>query len=205
MNLYFRLLIAYTQARLAPPRSTSFVSTRRFRVLPTDIDLYRHMNNGKYLQVMDVARLAWLEQVGALAVLKANGWGALLGGSHMHFRRALRMFQSYSVSTALIYWDERWYYLEHRFYGADGKLAAKGLVRAAFRGSAGWVSTLKAMALIDPKAAPPPMPDSVKKWIETDKILAEENSALASNGATPFRGDSMTSTPKRRERAASDA
>lgn len=173
MNLYFRLLVAYFQARFSPSKSTGFILNRRFRVLPSDIDLYGHMNNGKYLQVMDVARLAWLERVGALRVLYANGWTALLGGSQMRFRRALHMFKAYTVSTQLIYWDDRWYYLEHCFRDASGKLAAKGIVRAAFRNRQGWVSTRKAMALIDPEANCPPMPDTVRAWLEADAALSE--------------------------------
>lgn len=180
MNLYIRLAIAYIHARLASSKRTNFTLMRRFRVLPSDIDLYGHMNNGKYLQVMDVARLAWLERVGTLRVLHANDWTALLGGSQMHFRRALHMFRAYTVSTQLIYWDDRWYYLEHCFRDSDGKLAAKGLVRAAFRSRQGWVSTRKAMALIDPEASCPPMPDTVRAWLAADAALSGTNAgALA--------------------------
>lgn len=172
MNLYLRLLAAFVRASYLKQVPTNFESRCAFRVLPGDIDLYRHMNNGRYFQIMDVARFSWLIQVGAVAVLRRQRWGALLGGGQMRFRRALKLFQKYFVSTRLICWDDRWFYLEHRFTDARGREVACGVVKAAFRSRSGWVRTSEAMALIDPEAKSESMPDCIGAWIRSEEGVA---------------------------------
>ena len=40
------------------------VSRSRFRVWPTDLDILNHMNNGKYLSVMDIGRFDLMQRNG---------------------------------------------------------------------------------------------------------------------------------------------
>ena len=171
MNLYVRLLLSFLRAVSARRIKTSEVTVQSFRVWPTDIDLYRHMNNGRYFQIMDVARFSWLVRTGTVKVLTQQGWGALLGGSLMRFRLSLRAFQRYTVATRLICWDDRWYYLEHVFRDHRGRRVATGIVRAAFRSKSGWVSTRQAMAIIEPDAVSPAMPEEISAWLRTENAL----------------------------------
>ena len=57
MNLYWRMLLL--RLRWLRARRISIWDTARtpFRVVPTDLDLLRHMNNGKYLTLMDLGRM----------------------------------------------------------------------------------------------------------------------------------------------------
>ena len=168
MNLYFRLLLAFIQSRLTSRLRIQETGRREFVVLPTDIDLYGHMNNGRYFQVMDVARFSWLLRTGIVTVLRKNRWSALLGGGKIQFRRALSLFQRYTVSTRLLCWDERWYYLHHRFEDRAGRLVADGVVRAAFHSGKGWVRTADAMPQIDASAINAPMPAMVRDWLQSE-------------------------------------
>ena len=171
MNLYVRLLLSFLRAVSVRRIKTSDVAVQSFRVWPTDIDLYRHMNNGRYFQIMDVARFSWLVKTGTVKVLAQQGWGALLGGSLMRFRRSLKAFQRYTVATRLICWDDRWYYLEHVFRDHRGRRVATGIVRAAFRSKSGWVSTREAMGIIEPDAISPAMPEEISAWLRTESAL----------------------------------
>ena len=54
MNLYFRLLITILKALRAPRVTPGDTVELRLRMLPTDLDLNGHMNNGRYLTLVDL-------------------------------------------------------------------------------------------------------------------------------------------------------
>jgi acyl-CoA thioesterase FadM len=132
------------------------------------------MNNGRYFQIMDVARFGWLIRTGTVKVLSANKWSAFLGGGQMRFRKALKLLERFSVTTRLLSWDENWYFLEHRFHNAGGKLVAMGVVRAAFRGGKGWVKTSLSMPLIDGDRQPPPLGEGIQRWLDAEELLVRQ-------------------------------
>lgn len=66
MNLYFRLLRAYLYGLLGRGLQPTDAAESRFRVWFNDLDAFGHMNNGRYLQIMDVARTEWMTRVGVI-------------------------------------------------------------------------------------------------------------------------------------------
>lgn len=158
MNLYFRLLAQLLRSLWQPVITTRDETRQWFRVLPQDIDVFGHMNNGRYLQMMDIARTVWMRRCGALGVMRRQRWGAALGGGSIRFRRALKPFERYELTTRLIGWDSRWFYLEHGFLDRHGRCVAVGLSRAALRGRKGWVRTDDVMDLVDPGVTSPALP-----------------------------------------------
>lgn len=140
----------------------------RFRVLPHDIDLNRHLNNGRYLQIMDLNRLEWLLRARVLQVLVQQGWKPILGSTAIQFRRELKLWQTGIASTTLAGFDDRWVYLEHRIDTADGKPVAMGLARAGFRHRGGWVSVDRLRALLPIAVPDMALPDHVTAWQALD-------------------------------------
>jgi len=174
MNLYLRLLITLC---LAPRRRTMHYAAaceKSFRVWPHDLDLFGHMNNGRYLQIMDVARADWMLRTGVAALMWRNRWGGVLGGGFTRYRHALRPLATYRVRTRLRYWDHRWFYFEHRFIDGQGRSAAAGLSRAGLRGGGVWVDSADVVAALDPGAIPPPPPDYLEAWQRLDSDLFTE-------------------------------
>lgn len=158
MNLYFRLFIGLIFAAFRRSISVADSAQNTFRVLPTDIDLFGHMNNGRYLQIMDVARSCWMLRSGVIGVMAKNRWSAVLGGGTIRFRRALKPLESYRVTTRLICWDRRWFYLEHGFIDQRGNCIAVGMSRAALRHKGKWVPAQRMMDLVAPGLTSEPMP-----------------------------------------------
>lgn len=111
----------------------------RFRVLPHDIDVNLHLNNGRYLQLMDVNRLEWLLRTRVLPIILKNGWKPILGSTAIQFRRELRIWETGVISTRLVGWDDRWVYLEHRIDTTGGRPVALALAKAGFRCRGAWV------------------------------------------------------------------
>lgn len=101
------------------------------RVLPNDIDVLRHMNNGVYLSVMDLGRLDLLTRTGMLRGMTARGFYPVVASETISFRRSLQPRQRYTLETRIVGYDDRAVYVEQRFV-AGGEIYAVGFVRGRF-------------------------------------------------------------------------
>jgi len=175
MNLYLRLLTIWLSTAFRRRQHPFAPTVTRFRVRPWEIDLFGHMNNGRYLQIMDLARVDWMRRCGVADAALAHRWSALLGGQIIRFRRSLGPLEAYTVTTRLLGWDNRWFFIEHHFRTSKGRTAAVAISRAALRKSGGWVAPEKVAHAVIPGTPSPPLPAAVHRWIEADKLL--ENGA----------------------------
>lgn len=133
MSLIFRLLYVLLSGLMSKTR-TSIMDRHRltFRVLPNDLDTNMHMNNGRYLTIMDLGRTDALVRSGLIRNVISEQWMPVIAGVSMVYRRSLAPFERYQLETHLIGWDERWIYLEQTFLRRNGDLAARGYVKATF-------------------------------------------------------------------------
>jgi acyl-CoA thioesterase FadM len=133
MNLLFRMIAVIVSAWLK--RGTTRMKethTVVFRVLPNDLDTNMHMNNGRYLTLMDLGRVDMMLRAGLMAAILREKWMPVIAGVSMVYRRSLGPFERFTLHTRLIGWDERWVYMEQTFLNAKGELSARGFVKAAF-------------------------------------------------------------------------
>ncbi len=134
MNLYFRLvwlLLSFSfRPKLVPP---SGASTLNFRVWPHDLDTNLHMNNGRYLTLMDLGRIDLILRGGMWKIIAKNRWQPILSGAIIRYRRELKPFQSFMLQSRIVYWSDKNFVMEQVFLAKDavGKeiIAAKALVR----------------------------------------------------------------------------
>ncbi len=171
MNLYFRLLIVWLRNVACATRHYTQATRSRFRVLPHDLDAFGHMNNGRYLQIMDVARVEWMLQTGVARAIRRYRWSPLLGGGVIRYRHSLTLLQSYRVRTRLLGWDRRWFYLEHCFIDGNGRCVAAGVTRAGLRDSNGWVHANVVANLVYPGALSPAIPSHISEWLELEDAM----------------------------------
>lgn len=137
----------------------------RMHVWPNDIDLNMHMNNARYLSVMDFARTHLLARTRLLDHILRSRWQPLVGAVWMTYRRSLPLFSAFEISSRLVCWDERWFYIEQTFTGREG-LAAVGWVKGALRNARGGVDPQTVIAGVAPSVVSPPMPQSIATWNE---------------------------------------
>jgi len=135
------------------------------RVWPHDIDLNLHMNNGRYLSVMDYARTHLLARAGLLEHIVRSRWQPLVGAVWMTYRRSLPLFARFTIASRLVCWDERWFYIEQTFSSREG-LVAVGWVKGILRDAHGSVAPQSVLARVAPGIVSPPMPDAVATWNE---------------------------------------
>ncbi len=84
VNLYLRLLLMHLTARRRGRLGIWDTARTAFRVRPHDLDLFGHVNNGRYLTIMDVARLDLLVRSGLWSRIRARGWYPVVAGQNHH-------------------------------------------------------------------------------------------------------------------------
>nr|WP_194719747.1 acyl-CoA thioesterase [Cellulosimicrobium arenosum] len=151
--------------KAVPGRGVLDPSVTRLRVHPGDLDLYLHVNNGVYLQMMDVARSNFIADLGGFGPLKEAGWFPVVAASTVKYRRSLQLWDRFEITTRVLGWDERVVYLEQVFT-RQGDLCARGLLAGRFlaRGSGERVPAPDVVALLGRDVVPPELPDDVAAW-----------------------------------------
>lgn len=150
MNLIFRMLWvivrSYFLKRIEMDRVTSSLS---LHVLPNDIDINFHMNNGRYLTICDLNRVDVFARSGLLKAMFKRNWIPVIAEHTMTYKKPLNIFQRYEVSLEMVRWDEKFFYMTHTFKVGDRVVAegtSKGCVYA--RGK-GVVSPADAIAAVE--------------------------------------------------------
>lgn len=90
--------------------------------MTNDIDtLISHMNNSRYLRELDFARVDFYERTGLYKTIVDLGGSIVQGAATIRYRRFIKPFSRFTVTSKIIYWDEQSIYMEHRFIGkSDG-------------------------------------------------------------------------------------
>src|ERR1044071_6015206 len=104
-------------------------SVVHFTVLPHDCDLNIHLNAGRYLSFMDVARMDLIGRTGLGRKLLKKKWRPIMGGCQVLYRREIRPFEPIAEK------------------GAD-TFCAKATVRTLIRGKSGNVTPKEVLALV---------------------------------------------------------
>ena len=147
MNLYLRLLWTLLTSRRKPPIAIGDVIRRTFHVLPNDLDINAHMNNGRYLTIVDLMIVEYFIRSGFARVLLRNKWRPILGGSIISYRRSLAPFASYDVTLKAEGSDQFWNYLRFEFL-SGGRICAVGYIKGAAVSRQGLVDTATAFAAL---------------------------------------------------------
>ncbi len=163
MNLLFRMLWIWWRSLRRPPLTPLDTSIVNLRVLPTDLDMFMHMNNSRYLALMDLGRLDLILRLGMNEKLVRDRWTPIVATARMRYRRPLLPFQRYLLHTRLVYWDEKWFYVEQKFIRGDEERAV-GWVKGLFRDANGNVVPAQVMESLGYDPEPPTTPDWFQQW-----------------------------------------
>lgn len=181
MNLIFRLLAICTtflfDRRKMNVLDTSIINSR---VWPLDLDTNLHMNNGRYLSIMDLGRLDLIVRSNIIGHAIKNRWSPVLSAAIIRYRLPLDAFQKFRLETRLAWWDEKWFYIEHRFViiggDKDGVVAAIAFVKGSLYSKANK-STVPTRKLIDiiglTDKDTPKQPEIIKSWAHTENEMRD--------------------------------
>lgn len=171
MNLYFRLLLTLVKALRAPAVRPGETVELSLRVWPNDLDLNGHMNNGRYLTVVDLGLATIFIRSGFARLCFQRRWRPMGGGSVVYFRRGLTLFQRYRLRFTVVGWDEFWNYCRFEFV-RDGQLCATGFVKGGTASpKGGLVPNAEVYSALGYHEPSPALPDDLRAWIAADGLL----------------------------------
>lgn len=178
MNLWFRLiwyaLTAWRRPALDPANA---VSALEFSVSPLDLDVSFHMNNGRYLTLMDLGRIDFLVRTGLWRAVRRNGWTPIASAIVIRYRRELRPFARFRLESRLVSWAEASVIMEQVFVLTSGPRSGQVAARALFKGGIycrrerTFIDTARLMAEIGVKAQSPPHSPEIEAFLKADGAL----------------------------------
>jgi len=143
MHMFFRTLLHSLLSRFGPRIGHYDVARTRFVTSPTDLDILRHMNNGVYLSIMDVARFDMLHRTGVWKIFMERGWYPVVVAETISFRKSLTVGQRFTVESRILGFDAKAVYVEQRFVRPDAsgapEIYAHGFIRGRFLKRTGGV------------------------------------------------------------------
>jgi len=175
VNLYLRLLLLTLRIRLAavrPGRRPTLWDEARtpFRVLPTDLDTLMHVNNGRYLTLMDLGRYDLLSRSGFWKESARRGWYAVVAAQTITYKRSLTLGERFSLRTRVLGVDERAVYIEQTFV-RQGAVVARAVVQARFlRREGGSVTPDEILAATGGAPRDLTLPRWVHEWADAVRI-----------------------------------
>jgi len=168
MNLWFRSLIVLFTVFFRRSLDPLDESVLKFRVWPTDLDVNFHMNNGRYLTIMDLGRVDLMLRTGLGKMALKRKWAPLVGSATIRFRQSLNPFQRYRLKSRILCWDEKWFFIEQRFV-RQNELVAVGLVKGLLRGRSANIPTATVLEALNLRVASPEIPHAIRLWLESEK------------------------------------
>ena len=115
----------FQKKRVIPFQKTNLF----FKVWPTDIDINFHMNNGRFLTIMDYGRFDYYGKLGLFPLMFKKKALPVTGAAFVQFRRPLGLFKSYRLETELVSLNEKWFYFDQKIF-LNKELSCRLLVKA---------------------------------------------------------------------------
>ena len=126
MNLVFRMLYVFILSWFREPLGIGKAESRlSLRVLPNDLDINFHMNNGRYLTICDLNRVDLFIRTGLLKAMFKRGWIPVIAEHTMIYKKPLGLFDRYEVLLDVTHSDDKYFYMTHTFI-KDGVIVAEG-------------------------------------------------------------------------------
>lgn len=169
MNLWLRVLAVIVSTFFRPRLPFTGPSTLMFRVWPHDLDINIHMNNARYMALMDLGRLDLIVRAGLWRTVFRQHWQPVIAAALVRFKKPLKPFQPFTLTSRVLSWDDRWIYIEH-VIATDKAVACHAVVRGAFVRKGAVVPPAE-VAGHGGGGEAPPLPDWVDAWRQADRAF----------------------------------
>lgn len=153
------------RSRSAPLDETSVA----FRVWLNDLDPLLHMNNGRYLTLLDLGRADAVIRNGIRSALGTHGWYSVVASQAIRFRESLGPFARYEMRTRLLGWDQRSFYFRQAFVRGSREHATAVVRIRILKKGGGTVDAAEVAAAILPGIEPPVLPGYVRELQEAER------------------------------------
>ena len=175
MNLYLRFFANILKNLLFPERKGGYQSVFeetkvKLRVWPNDLDINMHMNNGRFLTLMDIGRTDFTVKTGFHKLMLKNKWGAVVTAINIAYLKPLGPFSKFELRTKLLSWDDMWFYFEQRFVKNE-KIVASTIVKATFLEGRKKISPADVVSLSSGEARAPEFPEYLREMVDGEEAF----------------------------------
>jgi acyl-CoA thioesterase FadM len=177
MHMLFRTILHAWISRFGKRIGHYDVAVTKLRVLPTDLDVLRHMNNGVYLSIFDIGRFDLMRRNGVWQIFAERGWYPVVASETITFRKSLQLWQAFTVESRIIGFDDKAAYLQHRAV-VGGEIYAEAFIKARFLKRAGGTVPIDEMLdAVGPAPATLELPEWLARWGDDVKLPASRAEA----------------------------
>lgn len=75
------------------------------------------MNNARFLRELDFARVDFYERSDLYRTIVSKKGSIVQGAATIRYRRFIKLFTRFEITTKIIHWDEQSIFMEHQFVG----------------------------------------------------------------------------------------
>ncbi|MDP3532173.1 MAG: thioesterase family protein [Alphaproteobacteria bacterium] len=148
-------------------------STIKTKVHPNDLDINVHMNNARYSTMFDLGRFDFLVRTGLIKLIWKEKWRPVIGSTMVSYLKSLKLYEKFIVSTKVVYFDDKWFYLEH-LLKKDNDLMARAFVKCLFLQNGKKIPTQNLLEALHcdfiPPLTPPP---ALISWLKAEEELKQ--------------------------------
>lgn len=175
MNLYLRLIWTGICSFFRPRIAYTEKASLSLIILPNDLDLNNHLNNGRYLTLLDLASIDFFLRCGVFNKLFKKGLKPIVGGIIVTYLKGLSLFERCTLTMQLEAWDDRWNYFRFEFVNSQGVVSAAGYFKGALVSKKGFFPTQDLFELLEFTYRKCKLPPAVSHWIESENnIMADQ-------------------------------
>jgi YbgC/YbaW family acyl-CoA thioester hydrolase len=143
MHMLLRTLLIFLRRKYLKKSSIYERTSISMRVLPVDLDLLRHVNNGMYFSYMDFGRWNMIFSSGIYDFSRSRKWYSVVAGETIRFRKSLKLWDKFTIETQVLGNDEKYFYISQVFLH-KGEVMATAMVKVRFlKMSGGTVPALQ--------------------------------------------------------------
>lgn len=178
MNLWLRLIrvliSGFWGSRLNLPHDASHLT---FRTWFHDLDTSMHMNNGRYLTLMDLGRLDLMIRSGLVQTALKNKWTPIASSIAIRFKREVRLFGRFRMESRIVAWDKTQVIIEQTTYLETGRHKGQIASHAFFKGglyerhNKRFVPIEDLMAAIGVNEPSPPLSAEIEAFLAADRAM----------------------------------
>ncbi len=154
--------------RKAPRLPVLGVHRSRHLCWPWDLDLWKELNNGRTLTLLDLGRIPLARRIGLVDALRRNGWGMTVAGVTVRYRQRIRLFQRFEMQSRLLGWDRRFFYIDQTLWNRDGACTTQAIYRMAITGAQGIVPPDTVAPELTDTVPDFTLPEWVQAWIAAE-------------------------------------
>ena len=91
-------------------------------------------------------------------------WAPVTAAETIIYKQAIKAFENVLLTTRLLCWDEKRFYLE-QIFRVNGEIRAIAYLEGLLRGPEGHLNPVEVFQILGVEQKSPPMPESIRQWL----------------------------------------